>query len=330
MTPSQQSTQTGILAIMPKLYSPIGFTKGYNFVLWFVFSGGMLGFCLARLMYLDFYGVFCSPDDSSANHAAPGECYWYNTYNVYRVGIKMHLYTIIPAGVLACVQFVPVVRHKLILLHRINGYITLLLSLVGVAGAFMIAPVAFGGDLAIRGAVGLLAIIFVGSLSLAYYYIKRLRVDLHRAWMLRAWFYAGCIVTVRIIMVITAILISSGDGKGGFFQPKACRELASYLNSTLLLQEYPDCTSLDAWVLVKADLTADGPEHQSAALDVGFGMATWIAIAIHAIGVEFYLQLTPGETRRLRELSHQRQAQANVSLQASSKTIVTDSERNNI
>lgn len=176
---------------MPKLYNPIGFTKGYDFVLWFVFSGGMLGFCLARLMYLDFYGVFCSPDSHGANHAAPGECYWYNTYSVYRVGIKMHLYTIVPAGALACVQFLPIVRHKLVLLHRINGYVTLVLALTGVAGAVMIAPVAFGGDVTIRGAVGLLAIMFVGSLSLAYYYIKRLRIDQHRAWMLRAWFYVS-------------------------------------------------------------------------------------------------------------------------------------------
>lgn len=47
--------------------------------------------------------------------------------------------------------------------------------------------------------------------------------------------------------------------------------------------------SLDSWVLVKANLAAEGPEHQSAALDVGFGMVTWMAIAVHAIGVEFYV-----------------------------------------
>ncbi|KAJ6782560.1 hypothetical protein PWT90_01388 [Aphanocladium album] len=288
MTSPKQTTQRGIMANMRKVYGAIGFTKGYNVILWFIFSGAMFGFCLARMMFLDFHGVFCSPGGKSDNHAAPGECYWYTTYNVYRIGIKLHLYAIIPAGALACFQFVPVIRHKLILFHRINGYIAIILAVIGVVGAIMIAPVAFGGDLAIQGAVGLLAIMFVGSLSLAYYYIKRLRIDQHRAWMLRAWFYAGSIVTVRIIMIITSMIISSGDGKGGYFKPKLCRELASYLNSTELLQGYPDCASLDAWVLVKADLTADGLEHISAALDVSFGMATWMAVAIHAIGVEFY------------------------------------------
>ncbi|KAJ3497700.1 hypothetical protein NLG97_g1707 [Lecanicillium saksenae] len=321
MTLAKQAAQKGIIANMRKLYQPIGFTKGYNFILWFIFSGAMLGFCLARMMYLDFYGVFCSPDSNGQNHAAAGECYWYTTYNVYLIGIKLHLYAIIPAGALACLQFVPIIRHKLILFHRINGYLALLLGLIGVVGAIIIAPVAFGGDLAIRGAVGVLAIMFVGSLSLAYYYIKRLRIDQHRAWMLRAWFYAGSIITVRFIMVIAAIIISSGDGKGGYFQPKLCRELASYLNSTALLQGYPECTSLDAWVLVKADLTAEGLEHQSAALDVSFGMATWMAVAIHAIGVEFYLQLTPGETLRLREISRQRQIDATASNRCDSESL---------
>lgn len=181
----------GFVALMRKFYQPIGFTRGYNFILWFIFSGAMLGFCLARMMYLDFYGVFCAPDPTTSNHAAAGECYWYTTYDVYRIGIQLHLYAIIPAGTLACFQFVPVIRHRLILFHRINGYLALALSVVGVTGAIMIAPVAFGGDLAIRGAVGALAIMFVGALSLAYYYIKRLRIDQHRAWMLRAWFYVS-------------------------------------------------------------------------------------------------------------------------------------------
>lgn len=90
-------------------------------------------------------------------------------------------------------------------------------------------------------------------------------------------------------MIVSAIVISSGDGKGGFFKPKLCRELASFLNSTTLLHAYPDCASLDAWVLVKADLTTENLEQQSAALDISFGMATWMAVFIHAIAVEFYV-----------------------------------------
>lgn len=177
-------------AAMHKLSSCVGFTKGYNFALWFIFSGALLGFCLARLMYLDFKGVFCATENPDPrNHAAAGECYWYQSRTVYDVGIKLHLYTIIPAGILACIQFVPVIRHKLILVHRINGYITILITLLGVAGAIMIAPVSFGGGLDVQSSVGVLAIMVVGSLALAYYNVKRLQIEQHRAWMLRAWFY---------------------------------------------------------------------------------------------------------------------------------------------
>ncbi len=90
-------------------------------------------------------------------------------------------------------------------------------------------------------------------------------------------------------MNISAIVISS-PGKS-YFKPKLCRELATLLNSTALIQAYPACSSLDAWVLVKADLNMDSQENQSAALDLTFGMATWIAIAIHAIGIEVYVSV---------------------------------------
>jgi uncharacterized membrane protein YozB (DUF420 family) len=58
-------------------------------------------------------------------------------------------------------------------------------------GALMVARVAFGGDLSTQAVVGLLAILTIGSLIMAYINIKRLQLDQHRAWMLRAWVYVG-------------------------------------------------------------------------------------------------------------------------------------------
>lgn len=88
-------------------------------------------------------------------------------------------------------------------------------------------------------------------------------------------------------MSLAAGIIS--DGSKPYYEAKVCRELATYLSKEIMLQSYPDCVNLDAWVMVKADLNSAGREHQSAALDVSFGMAVWIALAIHAIGVEFYV-----------------------------------------
>jgi uncharacterized membrane protein len=71
--------------------------------------------------------------------------------------------------------------------HRINGYLVLVLMLVGVAGALMITSHAFGGGLSIHGAMYTLAVLVLGSASLGYYNIKRLQVEEHRKWMLRKY-----------------------------------------------------------------------------------------------------------------------------------------------
>ena len=47
-----------------------------------------------------------------------------------------------------------------------------------------------------------------------------------------------------------------------------------------------------------------------AALDINFGMALWLALAMHTIGVEIYLHLTPREHERLRQVSYEKQLEA--------------------
>jgi hypothetical protein len=140
-----------------------------------------MGFTLARLQYLNFDGMFCGSD-------ATGECYFMRQGSE-RTGMILHLGGILPACFLVCFQFVPAIRHKVILFHRINGYVILLLSFVSTIGAFMVARHAFGGELSAQLGIGFMSIIFLVSLFLAYVNIKRLQIEQHRAWMLRAWFY---------------------------------------------------------------------------------------------------------------------------------------------
>lgn len=111
--------------------------------------------------------------------------------------MMMHLVTIIPSCILAFFQFIPIIRHKLILLHRINGYLVILLSLAGTAGALMITRHAFGGGLDTQTGLGLLNIMFVSSIVMVYMNIKRLQIEEHRARMLRAWFYVSPILNRR-------------------------------------------------------------------------------------------------------------------------------------
>jgi drug/metabolite transporter (DMT)-like permease len=72
-----------------------------------------------------------------------------------------------------------------------SGYIIVLLIIISNAGALMILRQSFGGGLDTQAAGGVLVIMSTVGVGLAYYNIKRLWIDQHRAWMLRTWFYVS-------------------------------------------------------------------------------------------------------------------------------------------
>lgn len=183
-----------------KIYNPIGFSKAYNFILWFIFAGTLFGFSLARLMYLNFNGNFCPTNPKGGDSAAPGECYYYTTFTRDKIGIMLHLAGILPASLLVCVQFTPFIRHKWIIIHRISGYLAVLLYIVSLVGALMIAHMAFGGGLDVQVWVGFVGVGVLVCFILAIINVKRLQIEQHRAWMLRGWFYVSqyCHSVVRL------------------------------------------------------------------------------------------------------------------------------------
>ncbi|CAI6336276.1 unnamed protein product [Periconia digitata] len=298
-----------------KVYNPLGFSKGYNFVLWFIFAGALFGFCLSRFMYLSF-DTFCY--GAPGGGAAPGECYYYTNFNTARVGITLHLAGVLPAGIIACLQFTPVIRHKAIIVHRIGGYIALLAYFTSLAGALMIARHSFGGGIDVQSAVYVLALMTTVSFVLSYINIKKLQIEQHRAWMLRGWFYASCIITNRIILILSTIIISKvGDYRTAWPCAKIAYTIADDAKTQRL---YPECASYlngtdsKQYSTVRARF---GGEQTSAAeigaaFNMTFGMALWVAMAIHAVGVEIYLHLTPREAERLRNVSYQRQLEAGM------------------
>ncbi|KAK6442732.1 hypothetical protein LTR95_001015 [Oleoguttula sp. CCFEE 5521] len=294
---------------MRKVYNPIGFSKGYNFVLWFVTIGYIMGFTLARLQYLSFYGIFCNPRIHGASGASPGECYFY-LQNPFKIGMMLHLFCILPAGFLVCFQFVPAIRHKVILFHRINGYLVILLSLIANAGVLVVAQHAFGGDMATRILTGVLVVSTTLAYIFAWMNIKRLQIDQHRAWMIRAWGYFSSIITLRIIMFLAALIISS---IGGFYTSRPCAQIASIVGQDMTINLYPGClpffqgknNALE--VVVKAGFPNGNPVEIGAGLGITFGSAGWLAFWIHAVAIEFYLRLTPAEGQRLRQVSYERQ-----------------------
>lgn len=195
------------MGLWQNTFNAFGFSKGYNFIFCktspqnclvltlltdVITIGALIGFSLARFQYLSF-GIFCSGKSGGAA-AAPGECYYYEQSR-YKVGIQMHLASIIPAAFLVCFQFTPVIRHKFLLFHKINGYIIIVLAQISTVGALMIVRTAFGGTLATQAGIGLLVILATTGMALAYVNIKRLQIDQHRAWMIRTWAYVRLFLT---------------------------------------------------------------------------------------------------------------------------------------
>lgn len=253
------------------------------------------------MQYLSINGFFKS-------HTAPGEWFYYKR-DFYKIGITLHLATVIPAGFLVILQFVPVVRHKLRIFHRINGYICLLLLILLNTGALMIGRWAFGGTVATQALVGLLAIATTGSATLAYINIKRLQIDQHRAWMIRTWLYAGTIITLRLIMALSALIISQ---YGNYYTAMPCRQIADMGGDPTI---YPNCVSdPNGQTAVVANLSSPtSVEQVAASLQISFGMAGWLAFFLHVVGVEVYLALTPAEGERLRQVSYERQLERGFS-----------------
>ncbi|KAK3117582.1 hypothetical protein LTR53_000907 [Teratosphaeriaceae sp. CCFEE 6253] len=267
----------GFVRTIRHVYNPLGFSKGYNFVLFFLAIGYLFAFTLARLEYLAFNTVFCGTQRAPGVGAAPGECFYW-LQDPFKLGMKLHLYTILPASLLVTLQWVPVIRHKVRLFHRLNGYTIVSLSLISNAGTIIIAKHTFGGDFATQALVGMLVVLTTIGYIMAWVNIKLLQIDQHRAWMMRTWAW-----------------VNSALGRGGTlaFYP-AC---ASYF----------DGSSPDKRVIVTPGFGSDNPMEISAALAMPFGTAGWIALVLHTIAVEIYLRLTPVESDRLRQVSYERQ-----------------------
>lgn len=89
-------------------------------------------------------------------------------------------------------------KQKALIIHRIDGYIILILLWIATAGALMIARRAFGGDPITQAGTYFLSFITLVASSMAYYNIKRLQIDQHRNWMIRAMVYVSNLGTVAI------------------------------------------------------------------------------------------------------------------------------------
>lgn len=232
-----------------------------------IFGFCMGFFCFARFKYLS--------ERVLAAELTPGDWYWFHNGMIH-IGFMLHLATMLPAGLLMILQFIPRIRYKAILFHRLNGYVVLTLSLIGNATALIIARHAFGGDMGSQTCTGFLALASTIAMSMAWWNVRCLQIDLHREWMLRAMFWMGSIVSTRIIMPLMAIIQTA---LGGYFFAWPCDEIKFILKDRpdLMESQYPQCLTpngtTNGWVAVEGDLDFSNPAGLGAVFDTNFGAA---------------------------------------------------------
>lgn len=142
------------------------------------------------------------------------------------------------------------------------------------------------------------------------------------------------IITLRIIFECATRIITI---MGTYYSAQPCDKLNDIAASIaangteMLLAEFPACSAfldgdLNAHAIVNVNFNGTAAQ-KMAAINMTFGMAGWVALAIHAFGVEVYvrpahmtllrisliilqLHLTPEESKRLRQVSYERQLKA--------------------
>jgi len=197
----------------------------------------------------------------------------------------------------------------------------------------MIAKHSMGGDLSWQLWVGVVGTMTTIALVLAYVNIKRLQIDQHRAWMLRAWTWAASIVSLRLILLAamhvcivygytfhTAIrcaeiyFMYQHVGVPDVANPTAqiylqCAMDMAFDPSTGIMVPTGESTNpaTNTATFVSVVNLGPGPENGAALVRTTFPMAGWLAIVIHALVVETYLWLTPAESYRLRNVSYEKQ-----------------------
>ncbi|KAI0199332.1 hypothetical protein F4808DRAFT_432800 [Astrocystis sublimbata] len=271
----------------------LGFARPAHLWMWLASGGFMALFSLYNMKSLNF-DKYCG----GGPHAAfPGECFYFFKHTWARIGIQVHLWCILPAGVLAGVQFVPITRRlKYVLIHRVFGFASLVLGIAGALAGLPLLRNAFGGDLAAQSGTGSAMVLFLIAQWKGYTSVRRGKIQEHRFWMLRSWFIAASVITQRVVMVIAAIIISK---TGGYSMAVPCDKIEFVLGSPeRTLELYPECSSYvngtNLFRKAAADAYIFTPEvdvvQLVAAMSMTYGVAGWIALFAHVVGLEVYIQ----------------------------------------
>ncbi|KAJ7898575.1 hypothetical protein B0H14DRAFT_3853017 [Mycena olivaceomarginata] len=230
--------------------------------------------------------------DLTPGTSMAGEWFWFNQ-PTYKVNLFIHIYLSTLGGIGAVFQFIPAIRRRKVIVHRLNGYSVLTCLIVGNICGGIVGRRSFGGDLNVQSGYYVMGLLVVVAALLGIYYVKK-DTRRHRRWMLRMVVYFAASISARLIMLAAASIITIVDT---YYSVWRCDEVLNLLTDMETVGDlYPQCAAAGTnathiWVAVHSS-THDGPLNYASALRAVHGMALWIAIIIHAVAVEFYLHKT--------------------------------------
>jgi len=215
----------------------------------------------------------------------PGEWFWYQQ-SLYKPCIFIHIYLSIFSGIFAVFQFIPAIRRRAMILHRINGYLVLILLIPSTVGGAVVARRAFGGELNVQSGFYTVTLLIILCASFGITNVKHTRK--HRKWMLRTVSYAATPITARLTVIAARKIISD---IGTYYAVWRCDEISSVLGSREITNQlYPQCAEA-THTLIRATVKG-GDLGFASSVRVTYGMGLWLAIVIHTIGVELYIRQT--------------------------------------
>ncbi|KAI3612079.1 hypothetical protein WG66_016170 [Moniliophthora roreri] len=281
---SRIGTRNPVFSLYMSLSWMMGFREKYSLFLLFVFGGALVGYCLARSLLMN--------PGKMRSMTTPGEFFWFNI-QLFRINYILHIYLTVLGGIFVGIQFLPMIRRKYVLLHRLNGYFVIITLVVGNIGGAIVARRSFGGEINAQSAYYILGIMTIVPLLIGLFFARR-NTRLHRKWMLRAVVYFATVISGKLIILAANRIITN---IGSFYSLWRCDEILFVLRSVeQLVEQFPECstsgnTLLDPsfHVAVHASLN-EGELGYASASRVTHGMALWIAALIHAIGIEAYLR----------------------------------------
>ncbi|RDW82663.1 hypothetical protein BP6252_03775 [Coleophoma cylindrospora] len=312
-TPITKSWFSSILYPFSALKKQAGFKKTSSFVYFSITAGLFFAFCLSKVDSLDherwLKGVFFHR-------------FWFSD-GAMAVFIQIHLRTVIPCGLMMPIQFIPAIRQKYPRFHRYVGRLNLILLTVGSITAISVAPRSFGGALETQILVWVVSSLVIYSICRSWAGMRNLRIDEHRAWILRTWAYAGSVFTLRVCMMIFGIGVQYFSANQ-YRTVTTCQEvlyLYETLNSSVapVYAKYPVCTNVTSAMralpmvdVVVTPAFGGGVEQRIAMLNLNFGVAGWAALLLHGAAVEIYLNATKDEDARLKKVSAMRRKAAGL------------------